>query len=137
MLSDLPSLDCWYWWRMSYHHQTNQKFCWCRPSTHGFPAFEWWHLRTNRSRSRSCIINEVLYPSFSNSAIMLKIVGFFESKPKLYIAAFNSRGSTFPVPSVSKRLKASLISSISSSVSPGLNACKMFTHLSWTFFWGF
>lgn len=36
------------------------------------------------------------------------------------MAAFNSLGSTLPVPSVSKRLKASLISSISSSVNPGL-----------------
>lgn len=67
------------------------------------------------------MINISNYPSFSNSAIILNIVGFFWSNPKLYIAALSSRGSTLPVPSVSNRLKASLISSISSSVNPGLN----------------
>lgn len=36
------------------------------------------------------------------------------------MAAFNSLGSTLPVPSVSNKLNASLISSISSSVNPGL-----------------
>ena len=61
-----------------------------------------------------------IYPSFSNSAIILKMVGFLLSKPKLYMAAFNSLGSTWLVPSVSNKLNASLISSISSSVNPGL-----------------
>lgn len=56
---------------------------------------------------------------------MLKIVGFLVSKPRLYIAAFNSLGSTHPVPSVSNKLKASLISSISSSVKPGLQFYKL------------
>jgi len=50
---------------------------------------------------------------------MLKIVGFLLSKPRLCIADLSSRGSILPVASVSKRLKASLSSSISSSVSPG------------------
>ena len=43
------------------------------------------------------------------------------SNPKLCIAALSSFGSIKPEPSVSKRLKASRISSISSSVSPGLS----------------
>jgi hypothetical protein len=55
------------------------------------------------------------------SAIIWKIVGFFDSKPRLCIAALSSLrqtnlylGSILPVPSVSNRLKASRISSISS-----------------------
>jgi len=48
-------------------------------------------------------------------------VGFLLSKPRDYIAALSSLGSILPDPSVSKRLNASLISSISSSVSPGLS----------------
>jgi hypothetical protein len=51
---------------------------------------------------------------------MLKIVGFLLSNPRLLMADFSSLGSILPVASVSKRLKASLSSSISSSVSPGL-----------------
>jgi hypothetical protein len=43
---------------------------------------------------RAICLWELTNPSFSRSAIMLKIVGFFESKPRLYMAAFNSRGST-------------------------------------------
>lgn len=58
-------------------------------------------------------------PRPSRSAIMLKIVGFLLSNPRLLMADFSSLGSIFPVASVSKRLKASLSSSISSSVSPG------------------
>jgi hypothetical protein len=65
--------------------------------------------------------NSISVPSFSKSAIMLYIVGFFYWKPKDYIAALSSLGSIFPLPSVSKRLKASFISSISSSVRPGLS----------------
>ncbi len=53
-------------------------------------------------------------PSAYKSAIILKIVGFLDSKPKLCMAAFNSRGSILPVASVSNKLKASLSSSISS-----------------------
>jgi len=49
-----------------------------------------------------------------------------DSNPNDYIAAFNSFGSIAPDPSVSKRLKASLISSISSSVSPGLSTVFLF-----------
>lgn len=67
-------------------------------------------------------------PSLSRSAIMLKIVGFLDSKPKLCIADLSSLnhrnsylGSILPVASVSNKLKASLSSSISSSVSPGLS----------------
>jgi len=59
-------------------------------------------------------------PRPSRSAIMLKIVGFLLSNPRLLMADFSSLGSILPVASVSKRLKASLSSSISSSVSPGL-----------------
>ena len=50
------------------------------------------------------------------SMIMLYIVGFFYSNPKLYIAALSSflkletLGSIFPVFSVSKSTNASLIS---------------------------
>ena len=51
-------------------------------------------------------------PSLSRSAIMLKIVGFFDSKPSDCMADFSYLGSIFPVASVSKRLKASLSSSI-------------------------
>lgn len=50
---------------------------------------------------------------------MLKIVGFLDSKPRLCMADLSSLGSIFPVASVSKRLKAYLSYSISSSVSPG------------------
>lgn len=67
-------------------------------------------------------------PSLSSSVIMLKIVGFFDSKPRLCIADFSSLnrwydylGSILPVASVSNKLKAYLSSSISSSVSPGLS----------------
>ena len=59
-------------------------------------------------------------PRPSRSAIMLKMVGFLLSNPRLLMADFSSLGSILPVASVSKRLKASLSSSISSSVSPGL-----------------
>lgn len=65
--------------------------------------------------------NSISLPQFSRSAIIWQIVGFLASNPKDYIAAFSSRGSIFPEPSVSNRLKASLISSISSSVKPGLS----------------
>lgn len=58
-------------------------------------------------------------PRDSSSAIMLKIVGFLLSNPRLCIADLSSRGSIFPVASVSNRLKASRSSSISSSVNPG------------------
>jgi len=53
-------------------------------------------------------------PSDSSSLIMLKIVGFFDSKPRLCMADLSSRGSILPVASVSNKLKASLSSSISS-----------------------
>ena len=43
------------------------------------------------------------------------------SNPKEVIAALSSFGSIVPPPSVSKRSKASFISNISSSVSPGLS----------------
>ena len=43
---------------------------------------------------------------------MLKMVGFLDSKPRLCMADLSSLGSIFPVASVSKRLKASLSSSI-------------------------
>jgi len=52
---------------------------------------------------------------------MLKMVGFFDSKPRLCMADLSSLGSILPVASVSKRLNASLSYSISSSVSPGLS----------------
>jgi hypothetical protein len=58
-------------------------------------------------------------PRDSSSAIMLKMVGFLDSKPRLCMADLSSRGSILPVASVSKRLKASRSSSTSSSVSPG------------------
>jgi hypothetical protein len=58
-------------------------------------------------------------PSDSSSPIMLKMVGFLLSNPRLCMADFSSRGSIFPVASVSNRLNASRSSSISSSVSPG------------------
>ena len=60
-------------------------------------------------------------PSAYKSEIMLKMVGFFDSKPKDCMADLSSRGSILPVASVSKRLKASLSYSISSSVRPGLS----------------
>ncbi len=60
-------------------------------------------------------------PSASRSAIMLKMVGFLDSKPSDCMADFNYLGSIFPVASVSNRLKASLSYSISSSVRPGLS----------------
>lgn len=59
-------------------------------------------------------------PSAYKSPIMLKMVGFFVSKPKDCMADLSSRGSILPVASVSNRLKASLSYSISSSVRPGL-----------------
>jgi hypothetical protein len=46
----------------------------------------------------------------SSSLIMLKIVGFLLSNPKLCIADLSSLGSILPVASVSKRLKAYLSS---------------------------
>ncbi len=52
---------------------------------------------------------------------MLKMVGFFDSNPNDCMADLSSRGSILPVASVSKRLKASLSYSISSSVRPGLS----------------
>ena len=55
----------------------------------------------------------------SRSAISWKIVGFFESNPKDCIAALSSFGSIFPVPFVSNKSKACLISSTSSVESPG------------------
>ena len=51
---------------------------------------------------------------------MLNMVGFLLSKPRLCMADLSSRGSILPVASVSKRLKASLSYSTSSSVRPGL-----------------
>ena len=69
----------------------------------------------------------IYLPSDSKSAIMLKIVGFFDSKPRLCMADFNYLnkwykylGSILPVASVSNKLKAYFNSSISSAVSPGL-----------------
>ena len=58
-------------------------------------------------------------PKDSSSAIMLKIVGFLDSNPRLCMALLSSLGSILPVASVSNKLKAYLSSSISSSVSPG------------------
>ncbi len=52
---------------------------------------------------------------------MLKMVGFLVSKPSDCMADLSYLGSIFPVASVSKRLKASLSYSISSSVRPGLS----------------
>jgi hypothetical protein len=49
------------------------------------------------------------------------------SNPRLYIAALSSLGSIIPDPSVSNRLNASLISSISSSVKPGLSNAFLLT----------
>ena len=49
-------------------------------------------------------------PKDSKSAIMLKIVGFLLSNPRLCIADFSSLGSILPVASVSKRENASLSS---------------------------
>ena len=60
-------------------------------------------------------------PSASRSAIMLKMVGFLVSKPNDCMADLSYLGSIFPVASVSKRLKAYLSYSISSSVRPGLS----------------
>ena len=63
----------------------------------------------NVSKSTSFSLNSI-------SMIMLYIVGFFYSNPKLYIAALSSflnietLGSIFPVFSVSKSTNASLIS---------------------------
>ena len=61
----------------------------------------------------------IYLPSLSRSAIILKIVGFLDSNPRLCIADLSSLhkgnnylGSILPVASVSKRLKASLSSSI-------------------------
>jgi len=53
-------------------------------------------------------------PRDSSSAIMLKMVGFLDSKPRLCMADLSYLGSILPVASVSNRLKASLSSSISS-----------------------
>ena len=61
------------------------------------------------------------------------MVGFFYSKPSDYIAALSSFGSILPLPSVSKRLNASLISSISSSDNPGLST----GFLPYLFYYGF
>ena len=75
------------------------------------PSFD---VIASRNSSKS-----ISRPSASNSVIMLKIVGFFASNPRLCMADFSSLGhkyrylgSIFPVASVSKRLKASLSSSI-------------------------
>ncbi len=59
-------------------------------------------------------------PSASRSEIMLKMVGFLVSNPRLCMADLSYLGSILPVASVSKRLNASLSYSISSSVKPGL-----------------
>ena len=53
-------------------------------------------------------------PRLSSSAIMLKMVGFLDSNPRLCMADFSYLGSIFPVASVSNRLKAYLSSSTSS-----------------------
>jgi hypothetical protein len=50
----------------------------------------------------------IYLPSASRSAIILKIVGFLDSNPKLCIADLSSLGSILPVASVSNKLKASL-----------------------------
>ena len=52
---------------------------------------------------------------------MLKMVGFLVSKPSDCMADLSYLGSIFPVASVSKRLKAYLSYSTSSSVTPGLS----------------
>ena len=61
----------------------------------------------------------IYLPSLSRSAIILKIVGFLDSNPRLCMADLSSLhkindylGSILPVASVSKRLKAYLSSSI-------------------------
>ena len=54
--------------------------------------------------------------SRSTSAIIFLISSFFGSNPKALMATFNSLASIYPVPSVSKRSKASLISYFYSSV---------------------
>lgn len=75
-------------------------------------------------------LSKLMPPAFScvsKSAIIAYIVGFFFSKPSDCIAAFNSLGSMTPELSVSKRAKASLISSISSSVRPGLSKTFLLT----------
>ena len=53
-------------------------------------------------------------PKLSRSEIILKMVGFLDSNPRLCIADLSYRGSIFPVASVSNRLKAYLSSSTSS-----------------------
>ena len=50
-------------------------------------------------------------PKPYSSEIILKMVGFLDSNPRLCIADLSYLGSIFPVASVSKRLKASLNSS--------------------------
>lgn len=56
-------------------------------------------------------------PSLSMSAIIFLISSFFGSKPSALIATFNSLISITPVPDVSNKSKASLISFLCSSVS--------------------
>ena len=77
------------------------------------PSFE---VIASKNYSKS-----IYLPSDYKSAIILKIVGFLDSNPRLCIADLSSLGSIFPVASVSKRLKAYLSSSISSAVRPGLS----------------
>jgi hypothetical protein len=57
----------------------------------------------------------------SRSEIIWKIVWFLASNPRLCMAALSSFGSIDPDPSVSNKSNASFISSISSSVNPGLS----------------
>ena len=63
------------------------------------PSFE---VMASRNSSKS-----IYLPSDSRSAIMLKMVGFLDSNPKLCMADFSYLGSIFPVASVSNRLNAS------------------------------
>ena len=57
----------------------------------------------------------------SKSAISWYMVGFLLSKPNDCMAAFSSFGSILPVPFVSNKSKACLISSTSSLDKPGLS----------------
>ena len=59
-------------------------------------------------------------PSLSASAIIFLISSFLGSNPRALIATLSSFASIVPLPSVSKRSKASLISYFCSSVNSDL-----------------
>jgi len=110
---------CWSWLCLYDHHRKGQKFYWCHSTYNIWDTLDSLSPNLDVIPSRNSS-KSTSRPNPSRSAIMLKIVGFLDSNPKLCMADLSSLGSILPVASVSNKLKAYLNSSISSSVSPGL-----------------